>query len=155
MAAIADRTLRSTGRPVSRKAMRLKVPVRAAMRRVLIADPCADTVESTAWLLRAWGYDARGAASGSEALEVAEAYRPDTIIMELGLPELDGCKVARWLRQQGSDLEVFLVAVTGYGDEKNRRRCLDAGFDCHLVKPVEPYVLQNLLATSPRNSGGR
>jgi two-component system, chemotaxis family, CheB/CheR fusion protein len=155
MTALADRPARSTGRPGRRKVMTSTVPAEAATRRVLIADPCADTVESTAWLLRAWGHDVRGAGSGPEALEVARAYRPDTILMELGLPGLDGCEVARLLRQQDAHPEVLLVAVTGYGDEKNRRRSLEAGFDCHLVKPVEPDVLQNLLATSRRESGGK
>jgi CheY-like chemotaxis protein len=155
MSGLADRTPQNTGSPVSRELMPSQVSVRAATRRVLIADPCADTVESTAWLLRAWGYDVRRAASGSEALEVAHSYRPDAVIMELGLPGLNGCKVARRLRQHGPNPQVFLVAVTGYGDAKNRRRCLEAGFNCHLVKPVEPDVLQSLLATSHRDSGGR
>jgi two-component system, chemotaxis family, CheB/CheR fusion protein len=155
MAALADRTARGTGHPVPREVKPPTGPAKAATRRVLVADPCADTVDSTAWLLRAWGYDVRGAGSGPEALEVARAYRPDTILMELGLPGLDGCEVARRLRRQGAHPEVLLVAVTGYGDEKNRRRSLEAGFDCHLVKPVAPDVLQNLLATSRRVSGGK
>jgi CheY-like chemotaxis protein len=122
---------------------------------VLVADPCADTVESTALLLRLWGHDVRGAASGQAALELARAYRPDAILMEVGLPGLDGFEVARRLRQPGADPELLLVAVTGYGDEKNRRRSREVGFDCHLVKPVEPEVLQSLLATSHRAAGGR
>ena len=97
----------------------------------------------------------RGTGTGPETLEVALAYRPEVVLMELGLPELDGCQVARRLRQQGAHPELLLVAVTGYGDEKNRRRSLEAGFDCHLVKPVEPDALQSLLATSHRDSGGR
>ena len=75
--------------------------------------------------------------------------------MELGLPGLDGCQVARRLRQQGAHAELLLVAVTGYGDEKNRRRSWEAGFDCHLVKPVDPEVLQDLLATRHWDAGGR
>jgi CheY-like chemotaxis protein len=130
------------------------VPAEAATRRVLVADPCTDTVDSTAWLLRAWGHDVRGARSGPEALEVARAYRPDTILMEIGLLGLDGCEAARW-RQQDAHPELLLVAVTGYGDEKNRRCCLEAGFHFHLVKPVEPAVLRNLLATRHRELGGK
>jgi two-component system OmpR family response regulator len=131
------------------------VPSATPARRVLVVDPCGDTVESTAWLLRLWGHDVRGAGTGREALEVARAYRPDAVLMEIGLPGLDGCQVARRLRQQGADREVLLVAVTGYGDEKNRRRSQEAGFDRHLVKPVEPEVLQSLLATSHQGAGGR
>jgi CheY-like chemotaxis protein len=120
-----------------------------------VADPCADTVESTALLLRLWGHEVRGAASGPAALEVARAYRPDTILMEVGLPELDGFEVARRLRQSGADAELLLVAVTGYGDEKNRRRSWEAGFDLYLLKPVDPEVLAGLLAASHRDTGGK
>jgi CheY-like chemotaxis protein len=147
MTALADRPARSPGHPAPREVKPLTGPAQAT-RRVLVADPCADTVGSTAWLLRAWGYDVREAGSGPEALEVARGYRPDVILMEIGLPGLDGCEVARRLRRQGAHSDVLLVAVTGYGDEKNRRRSLEAGFDCHLVKPVAPDVLQNLLATA-------
>jgi CheY-like chemotaxis protein len=124
-------------------------------RRVLLADPCGDTVESTAWLLRLWGHDVRGIRTGREILEVARAYRPDTILMEIALPGLDGCEVARRLRQQAVGSEVLLVAVTGYGDQKHRRRSREAGFDWHLVKPVGPEVLQSLLATNSQDAGGR
>lgn len=130
-------------------------PGRTARRLVLVADPCADTVESAAWLLRHWGHDVRRAGTGREALEVARAYRPDAILMEIALPGLDGFEVARRLRQQRGGPDVLLIAVTGYGDEKNRRRVREAGFDCHLVKPAEPAVLQNLLATDPHEAGGR
>jgi two-component system CheB/CheR fusion protein len=123
------------------------------VRRVLIADPCPDTVESAAWLLQLWGHDVRGAATGHEALEVARAYRPDTILMEVALPGLDGYEVARRLRQHGAGCDVLLVAVTGYGSEGHLRRSREAGFDCHLVKPVEPEVLRCLLAASPREVG--
>jgi CheY-like chemotaxis protein len=122
---------------------------------VLIADPCADTVESAAWLLRLWGHDVRGVGTGREALDAARAFRPDTILMEIALPELDGCEVARRLRQQQAGREVLLVAITGYGDEKNRRRSREAGFDWHLIKPVDPEVLQSLLARNHQELGGR
>jgi CheY-like chemotaxis protein len=117
---------------------------------VLVADPCRDTVQATTWLLRLWGHDVRGAGSGPEALEAARAYRPDAVLMELGLPRLDGLEVARRLRQQRAFPELLLVAVTGYADEKNRRRSQEAGFDCHLVKPVEPEVLRKLLDPGQR-----
>jgi two-component system CheB/CheR fusion protein len=102
-----------------------------------------------------WGHEVRGARSGPEALELARAYRPDAVLMEMGLPGLDGCEVARRLRRQGARPALLLVAVTGYGDEKNRRRSREAGFDLHLVKPVDPEVLQGLLAASHRDAGGR
>ena len=129
-------------------------PAMAETRRVLVADPCADTVESTAWLLRLWGHDVRGAGSGPEALEVARAYRPDAVLMEIGLPGLDGCEVARRLRQQDQARRPLLVAVTGYGRERDRQRTRAAGFDRHLLKPVDPEVLQDLLATIHRDAEG-
>lgn len=124
-------------------------------RRVLLADPCRDTVESTAWLLRLWGYDVRGVRAGREVLEVARAYRPDAILMEIALPGLDGYEVARRLRQQVVGPKMLLAAITGYGGQQHRHRSREAGFDCHLVKPVEPEVLQNLLATNHQVTGGR
>ena|SRR5690242_14376675 len=130
-------------------------PAGSVARRVLLADPCGDTVESTAWLLRLWGHDVRGVGSGHEALEVARAYRPDTMLMEIALPGLDGCEVARRVRHQATGPEVLLVALTGYGDQKHRRRSLEAGFDYHLVKPVEPEALQSLLAMDHQEAGGK
>ena len=155
MPTLAGRTARRTGHRIAREDIPATGRARATTRRVVVADPCADTVESTALLLRLWGHDVRGAATGPSALEVARAYRPDTILMEVGLPELDGFEVARRLRQSGADAELLLVAVTGYGDEKNRRRSREAGFDLHLLKPVDPEVLQHLLAASHRDAGGK
>jgi CheY-like chemotaxis protein len=130
-------------------------PTAPLTKRVLLVDPCEDTVESTAWLLRLLDYDVRGARTGREALEVARAYRPDTVLMEIALPGLDGFEVARRLRQQALGPDVLLVAVTGYGDQKHRHLSREAGFDCHLVKPVEPEVLHILLATNHQDAGGR
>jgi CheY-like chemotaxis protein len=118
------------------------------MRRVLLADPCPDTVESTACILRLWGHDVRGTESGPEALEVARTYRPDVVLMEIGLPGMDGYEVAEQLRKQEGIPHPLLVAVTGYGNEQYRQRAREAGFDCFLVKPVDPDVLRKLLATS-------
>lgn len=120
-----------------------------AARRVLIADPNADTVESTRMLLRLWGHDVRGVGTGRAVLEQVDDYRPDVILMEMALPGLNGCEVARQLRRQYGNWGPWLVALTGYGDAVNQRRCRAAGFDYHLLKPVEPEVLQRLLASSP------
>jgi CheY-like chemotaxis protein len=89
---------------------------------VLVADPCADTVETTAELLRVWGYHARIAASGPEALEAALADRPDVVLMELALPVLDGLQVARRIREWPGGPTPLPVAVTGYGAERDRAR---------------------------------
>jgi CheY-like chemotaxis protein len=112
---------------------------------VLVADPHVDTVESTALLLRLWGHDVRCARTGPEALQAALAYRPDVVLMEMGLPEMDGCEVARRLRGREESSRPLLVAVTGYGGERHRLLTQEAGFDLHLLKPVCPEALQELL----------
>ncbi|HJZ56652.1 MAG TPA: response regulator [Gemmataceae bacterium] len=120
---------------------------------VLLADPCRDTVESMALLLRLWGYAVETAASGPEALEAALADRPDAILMELALPVLDGLQVARRLRQSGGPIPL-LVAVSGYGSEKDRARVREAGFDCHFVKPVCLEVVRAWLVANCVHAGG-
>lgn len=122
--------------------------------RVLLADPCPDTVESMAWLLRLWGYSVETAASGPEALEAALADRPDAILMELALPGLDGLQVARRLRQSGGERTPLLVAVSGSGSEKDRTRSREAGFGCHFVKPACPQVVRAWLVAHGVHAGG-
>jgi CheY-like chemotaxis protein len=122
-------------------------------RRVLVADPHEDTARSTAWLLRLWGHGARCAATGAEALEVARAHRPDVVLMELALPGVDGCEVARRLRREGP-APALLLAVTVYGGERHRRLAREAGFDLYLVKPACPEQLRGLLAAPPRHAEG-
>ena len=116
--------------------------------RVLLADPCRDTVETLTWLLELWGYDVLTAATGPAALTAARAGRPDAVLMEIGLPQLDGWQVARRLREEGGRPLPLLVAVSGYGSERERARSREAGFDGHLVKPVSPDVIRTWLATS-------
>lgn len=156
MSALVDRTVRPRRRAALGEGIPGGAPGRAA-RRVLVADPCPDTVETTAWLLRLWGHDVRGAATGPDVLALARAYRPDAVLMEVALPGLSGFEVARRLRRPGADPRPLLVAVTGYGDETNRRRAREAGFDYHLLKPVEIPVLRALLALDPgeTESGAR
>jgi two-component system CheB/CheR fusion protein len=118
--------------------------------RVLVVDPCPDTRLSMAWLLCWWGYDAQTAEDGRAALELYRAYRPDAVLTELALPEMDGFRLAGELRRQKGGAALLLAAVTGFGRAADRRRCREAGFDCHLLKPVEPSVLQQLLAGRAR-----
>ena len=122
-------------------------------RRVLVVDPCPDTAASTAWLLRWWGHTVQVARDGPAALEVARAYQPDVVLMEIALPGLDGCAVAQRLRRPDHLPQALLVAVTGYGTEAYRKRCRAAGFDYHLLKPVDPEHLRDLLIACPRPSG--
>jgi PAS domain S-box-containing protein len=126
-------------------------PVETAKRlapscRVLVVDDNVDQADSVALLLRASGHDVRVAYSGPTALEAALAYRPDIVLMDIGLPEMEGYEVARRLRQQASLKDTVLVAMTGYGQESDRQRSHEAGFDHHLVKPVSLQELEGILA---------
>jgi CheY-like chemotaxis protein len=115
--------------------------------RVLIVDDVIDAAMSLALLLRLWGHEARTAHDGATALEVARAFRPEVVLLDIGLPGgLDGFQVGRRLRAEPGLGEVLLVALTGYGQEEDRRRSQAAGFDHFLVKPVGPAELERLLA---------
>src|SRR5262249_34854516 len=102
-------------------------------RRVLVVDDHWDGAESTAALLRIQGHEVRTAHDGPEALEAARAFRPQVVLLDIGLPGMDGYEVARRLRQEPESGGVVLVAVTGYGRDEDRRAAAAAGFDHHLV----------------------
>jgi len=121
-------------------------------RRILVVDPCPDTSASTAWLLRWWGHRVQVARDGPAALEAARSYRPDVVLMEIALSGLDGCTVAQRLRQPDQLPQALLIAVTGYGGEGHRSRSRAAGFDYHLLKPVDPARLRTLLEGCPASS---
>lgn len=114
-------------------------------RKVLVVDDNADTADTLTMILRALGHDARTAYSGPSALEVAESFQPDTVLLDLGLPKLDGYEVARRLRAQSQLRETQLIAITGFGQTGDFERSREAGFDAHFIKPVDPVVIQELL----------
>jgi PAS domain S-box-containing protein len=115
-------------------------------RRVLVVDDKVDNAESLAFLLRLNLHEVRTAYDGQEALEAARDWRPEVILLDIGLPHLDGLEVARRLRHDLGMKEVLLVAMTGYGQEEDKRRSQEAGFNAHLVKPVDLDTLRTLLA---------
>jgi CheY-like chemotaxis protein len=115
--------------------------------RVLVVDDNVDTEESLAMLLKLYGHEVWPVHTGPKALEVAQAEQPDVILLDIGLPGMDGYEVARHLREQQGMDKVRLIAMTGYGQEADRQRSQGAGFDHHLVKPVDPARLQELLGT--------
>ncbi|MEO8494106.1 MAG: PAS domain S-box protein [Planctomycetota bacterium] len=117
--------------------------------RVLVVDDNADTVLSFSMLLRTSGHDVRTAHDGPTAVQVALDYRPDVVLLDIGLPGLNGYEVAKQLRQQPAFKNVVLVALTGYGQDSDRQTALQAGFDHHLVKPARLAQLQQILATVP------
>jgi len=103
-------------------------------------------------LLRLRGHEVAVAFSGPGALETADSFEPEIVLLDIGLPGLDGYQVARQLRQDHRLKEALLVALTGYGQEEDRRLAREAGFDHHLTKPVDPAVLYKLLeAEGPPN----
>jgi PAS domain S-box-containing protein len=112
-----------------------------ARRRVLIADDNGDALESLAMLLRLSGHAVQIAHDGAAAIALAETARPDVVVLDLGMPQMSGFDVARWLRRQPWGAEIRLIAVTGWGQEEDRRRSREAGFDSHLTKPVDPDEL--------------
>jgi PAS domain S-box-containing protein len=114
-------------------------------RRVLVVDDNEDAAESLALLLRARGHEIRTAHDGPSALSVAEDFRPEVVFLDIGLPRMDGYEVARRLRVQPGREGLLLVALTGYGQDEDRRRAEEAGFDAHLVKPADLEALQRLL----------
>jgi PAS domain S-box-containing protein len=116
--------------------------------RVLVVDDSVDTAESLAMLLLAAGHEVRTAYSGLSGLEIAVSFAPNAVLLDIGLPELDGYQVATRIRAQSLDQDLILIAMTGYGQESDRQRSLDSGFDHHLVKPADFRVLQELLATT-------
>jgi CheY-like chemotaxis protein len=111
-------------------------------------DDNVDAAESLAMLLRLGRHDVRTAHDGPTALQVAEAFRPEVVLLDIGLPRMDGYEVARQLREREGMGKALLVALTGYGQDEDRRRSLEAGFDAHLTKPADPSVLQRLLAAT-------
>jgi signal transduction histidine kinase len=114
--------------------------------RVLVVEDNVDAAESLATLLRLWGHDVRVVHDGLDALDEARAYQPEVVLLDIGLPGLDGYQVAERLRDEVGLDHALLVAMTGYGQPEDRRRSREAGIHHHFVKPVEPYVLRNLLA---------
>jgi len=115
-------------------------------RRILVVDDNVDAAQTLAGILQLHDQDVSVAHDGDEALQVAGAIQPDVVFLDLDLPKIDGLEVARRLRSGSPVRPLLLVATTGFGQEEIRRRTAEAGFDHHLVKPIDPDVLRSLLA---------
>jgi CheY-like chemotaxis protein len=118
----------------------------APQRRILVVDDNVDAAESLALLLQMEGHDVRVTHDGAAALAAVEADPPDLVFLDIGMPVMNGYDVAQRLRQRPGLEKLVLVAMTGWGQEEDRRRSQEAGFDHHLVKPAEPEALRRLLA---------
>jgi PAS domain S-box-containing protein len=117
----------------------------APARRVLVVDDNADAAEGVALVLQFLGVQTHVVNDGAAALAALDGFRPHLVLLDLGMPGLDGYDVARWMRQRESHAGTRIVALTGWGDGAERARTLEAGFDAHLVKPVDIAALQALL----------
>jgi len=114
-------------------------------KRVLLVDDNVDAAESLAQLLSLSGHDARTAGDGSQALRLAQEFHPEVVFCDLGLPGMNGYEVAKELRLLPFGREIVLAALTGYGQPSDREKSAEAGFDAHLVKPVDPSVIESFL----------
>jgi PAS domain S-box-containing protein len=123
--------------------------------RILIVDDNHDSVDSLAMLLEITGNEVATAYDGEQAVEVAEAVRPDVVLLDIGMPKLNGYDACRRIREQPWGEGMFIIALTGWGQEEDRRRTEEAGFNRHMVKPVDADILMKLLAIWTSEYGGQ
>jgi CheY-like chemotaxis protein/anti-sigma regulatory factor (Ser/Thr protein kinase) len=126
-----------------------------AARRVLIADDNLDAAEALSSLLETLGHDVRVAHDGAEALALGDAFEPEVVLLDLGMPIMDGLEAARRMRQQPWGQRATLVAVTGWGQQRDRERTAEAGFDAHMVKPLTDLNLLHVLMQGGREALAR
>jgi signal transduction histidine kinase len=135
----------SQTRPRASREGERTAPAPASSLRILVVDDERISAASLGKLLRVKGHEIRTAYDGFEAVRVADEFRPDVVLLDIGLPKMNGYEVARRMRQQPWGRGVVLIALTGWGQEADRQRSKDAGFDHHLVKPVDLSALLQLL----------
>lgn len=123
-----------------------KTDAPSTARRVLVVDDNVDAAESLAALLRLFGHEVDVAFDGEQALTVAPEVKPDLVLLDLGMPRMDGHEVARRMRAAPWGGRMRIIALSGFGDSADRARSLEAGCDDHLVKPVSPVDLELALA---------
>lgn len=121
-------------------------PAATNRRRILVVDDNHDSVESLAILLTLQGHETHTAGNGQEAVEAAARLRPDVILLDIGMSSMNGYEACRRIREQPGGEDVFIIALTGWGQDEDRRRSSEAGFNQHMVKPLNLAVLMRLLA---------
>jgi signal transduction histidine kinase len=139
--------LETASPPKDSEAPPAREPGMQVRRNILIADDNQDALESLALMLRLEGHEVHCASDGEEALLLAGQRRPEIVVLDVGMPKLDGCEVARRIRAESWGRDAVLVALTGWGQDADRRRSREAGFDMHLVKPVDPATICDMLVT--------
>jgi CheY-like chemotaxis protein len=122
------------------------MPQQANSRRVLVVDDNRDSAQTLAMMLRLMGHQTTTAHDGPEAIEVAKEFQPEIILLDIGLPKMNGYEVCRRIRALDFGRSALIVALTGWGQDDDRRQSSDAGFDRHLVKPIDFTVLGELLS---------
>ena len=127
-------------------AQRAKEVATLVPRRILVMDDNEDSADLLGELLEMLGNDVRTVYDGEAGVQAADEFRPAVVICDIGMPKLNGYEAARRIREQPWGRDVVLVALTGWGQEEDRKKSADAGFDFHLVKPVEKATLVSLLA---------
>jgi CheY-like chemotaxis protein len=128
--------------------------VAAVRRRVLIVDDSEDAAEALAMLLQVGGHETNTVHDGFEAVTAAERWRPDAVLLDIGLPGMNGYEVCRRIRQHPWGQRMFLVALTGWGQAEDRQKSKQAGFNTHMVKPPDYDALMKLLALLPSGQSG-
>jgi len=128
----------------------MQSPAASRPTRVFVVEDNLDAALTLVDLLTIWGYEVRAVHDGLAAVEVAPELHPDVVLLDIGLPGIDGYEVARRLRRRADLAGLLIVAVTGYGQESDRQRSREAGCDHHMVKPVDLDALRLLLAAAPR-----
>ena len=113
--------------------------------RVLVVDDNLDTAETLRFLLRDMGHEVEFAINGRAALEVSRRFRPDLVFLDLGLPDFDGCELARLMKAEAGAERLRIIALTGRAGDEDRQRARDAGCDEFIVKPLDPRFLESLL----------
>jgi len=119
-------------------------------KRIIVVDDNDDQVQSLAMLLTMMGHDVAQAANGHDAIERAIRFKPDLMLIDIGMPGMEGYDVARQIRERPDTRSIRLVAQTGWGGDVDRQRSKDAGFDDHLVKPLTPTTLEEVIRSLPR-----
>jgi PAS domain S-box-containing protein len=128
-----------------------QIPARSSGHRLMVVDDNRDAADSLALLLRLQGHEVRVANDGAAALEMVKVYQPEIVFLDIGMPGMDGYEVARRLRRTPGLENTILAALTGWGQQDDRRRTAEAGFDHHLVKPPESKAVDSLLALLPKH----
>ena len=115
------------------------------MLRILIIDDNQSSATVLALLLQRFGHETKTAFDGEEALATARSFSPEVVLLDIGLPKLNGYEVCRWIRAQPCAHKVAIIAQTGWGQEESRRKTTEAGFDYHMVKPLDPSAILKIL----------